>query len=911
MRRMLLAGCLVLVPVFGDGIITDWRGMSASAVVSAVCTGSVQCTEITTTETHGLATGDHIGVIGGTGSWVLINTQQGSMYVKQAWDKAATSVIVSDTTRMEPTAGASWTVTGQTGAGNIAAGCDNASYPDGTETVTMTSVTDGRTAVFARGSPAYNHCPEDQIVGPINRNDGHGAVLVSWPVTVIDGTHYTIPLNSSALGSFTGTLVITHGSSTGSQILVPYTGDGDPNVLNISTNHTAQWIIDACNTATPLYCANTYSDPMNQFGYGSFASADATHLVVSGGTATFTFLAGITNSGVTGPQYPLAAGTVVWLWGWTEPADMPWGTLNRLWVITGVTGTGGAGTQIQIGGMGAAGIPDGTYTPYKTSNQLYIPMSGEEYFYFESGATDNNYPFEWPTTLVETNGDPTNPLWNRQRFWWQPGANFKTQLVVSDFVRDSLGTYGLKGYHALNLDWFANQWMFYEITTWPDHAESATDPWIPPGADSIFNGSAGYQSQESTYGLVHWFQGGRIWYMNITSLAGVIPPQTGLLGPLTYAQTTGEPEEWTSDRAGTYDGTNYHIYVRAPAVQRNGAQVKFNFYYSAASAAGDLSGSTLAASNVAAVSTYNGYSTSQAQAVIPLPLLPTRSFQIQPIMNIAGVSGIGQSPVVLSFLSDPNLSTSSLVTTTGIGGNTAANVTGVTPSAIYPRQFLYRMIPKSPAPTVAGPLPSITVQSGGSYPTCSQATCTCTANLTVNTSTLNVFVGSVIGISGVPVGGPGTIPPGAGNTQGLNFYTVANVASTSFDFSCPTPVGRNALTPGTYNTDYNSSTPMVVVIQPAIAVPPNGTPGAWDGGFNGTLISQNSFAEIIMTLPGTVSVSPCDLNGDGTVNVQDVVVMVNRVLAQATCSTGICGATDLQTEVLVDLGALACPAGGP
>ena len=229
---------------------------------------------------------------------------------------------------------------------------------------------------------------------------------------------------------------------------------------------------------------------------------------------------------------------------------------------------------------------------------------------------------------------------------------------------------------------------------------------------------------------------------------------------------------------------------------------------------------------------------------------------------MSGVSGLGQSPVILSFLLDPNLTTSSTITASGIGGNAAANVTGATVSAVYPRQILYRMIPHYPSPTVAGPLTSITVQNGGSYPTCTASTCTCTANLAVNTSTLNIWPGSTLGVIGVPAGGPGTNPPGPGNNQIQTFFNVIAVNSTSFDFSCPNPVHSGAAyTPGTYNTDGASTNPMVIVIQPAVAVPPNGTPAAWDGAQNGIATSPQAFAEINFTPPSSSSPTVCQITG--------------------------------------------------
>lgn len=57
--------------------------------------------------------------------------------------------------------------------------------------------------------------------------------------------------------------------------------------------------------------------------------------------------------------------------------------------------------------------------------------------------------------------------------------------------------------------------------------------------------------------------------------------------------------------------------------------------------------------------------------------------------------------------------------------------------------------------------------------------------------------------------------------------------------------------------------------------------------------------------------SPCDLNADGQVNLQDVLAVVNKALANQTCGAQTCTVGDVMVEILVELGQLSCPSTGP
>ena len=112
-----------------------------------------------------------------------------------------------------------------------------------------------------------------------------------------------------------------------------------------------------------------------------------------------------------------------WLWSFNE-AGLPFGTINRPWVISSVSGNPQTITIQNMGtGQGGAGVPDGTYAPLAGGKQFYFPIFADFYAYWSSSANQGNYPTEYPAHTVKASGAPFSPTFNRVRYWFQWGAN--------------------------------------------------------------------------------------------------------------------------------------------------------------------------------------------------------------------------------------------------------------------------------------------------------------------------------------------------------------------------------------------------------------------------------------------------------------------------------------------------------
>jgi len=192
------------------------------------------------------------------------------------------------------------------------------------------------------------------------------------------------------------------------------------------------------------------------------------------------------------------------------------------------------------------------------------------------------------------------------------------------------------------------------------------------------------------------------------------------------------------------------------------------------------------------------------------------------------------------------------------------------------------MQPAYPNPVSPGALTNIVVTGGSPN--------ICTVNLT---QPPGLVAGQEIAVTGLPTGGPG-----AHNTGTLTFFNVTNVSGNAFTFNCP------GTTVGTYNSDYDATHRMAVIVSPAIGLPGTGN-GNWDGAFTGTMVTaedNKNFAEITFTPPGsagsnTTPASACDLNGDGVVNSQDVQLAIQQALGALPCATGACNVVLVQDVI--------------
>jgi hypothetical protein len=81
---------------------------------------------------------------------------------------------------------------------------------------------------------------------------------------------------------------------------------------------------------------------------------------------------------------------------------------------------------------------------------------------------------------------------------------------------------------------------------------------------------------------------------------------------------------------------------------------------------------------------------------------------------------------------------------------------------------------------------------------------------------------------------------------------------------------------------------------------------------NASAADPSGNAVLVTTLPANLIIaSPCDPNGDGVFNLQDVLMIVNNAITGANCASGACNAVDIETEILVVLNQIPCPVAGP
>lgn len=827
--KPLIVLVLTATPSFAQtAILDDWNGATGTAVAST------SPTIITTNEPYGLANGSYVSISGATGNWVRLNTQQESI-LRMTLDANGTTVYLNATEFLENTPGSTWQIFPET----TYASCSGSKQ----EIVSLGTINDNRSLTLSgrglsgsqSGAP-FDHCPEDKFWGPLNRNDGNGAVPYRWQITVIDSTHFSIPLDSHTFGSFAGqTIHIARASLYNSepvQFWKASAADGSPFSMSVASNHTQRFTIDGCPDKTnAIRCSLAYSDPMNQKGYGDFGNTGS--LVVSGGTGTITLTAAFANN-TTQYTRTLQTNELCWLINFNE-GSLPFGSINRPWVINTVSGNPQTITIANMGtGQGGAGVPDGTYTTSTTKN-FYFPIFADFYAYWLSSATLTGYPTEYPAHTLKATGAPFSSSFNRFREWFQWGATFPSCIPMEfgTYVVEQPSDVSYHGYHTICVDAFASQWQLYETTAYPEHWVGS-QTWIPQGTDSTYTGWTGYvnwSGESNHYIDIIWK-----FYMNLSSIYGVPGGQTGQVGPMYFDTVTAEPDEWAASRSVTYNPVTgkYRLNVLPPPTQP--ATVTYNFYHSTSDIKSiGLSNAIHDGSSVQG--TYGPSSFVEVDFDSPvLSLAPSIYWAIVPTMPISGVSGNGQSPIVISFRSDPNMQVGDHVSVSGVGGNTAANQTAAAITNVYPRNFLFRLVPAPSNPSNPGPLTSIVVTSGSPN--------VCTVNLTEPPP---LVAGQEIGITGVPTGGPGTTGTGAQGVTTLTFFNATGVSGDTFTFNCP------GTTAGTYNTDYSTQYRMAIVVEPAIGLPGSGN-GNWDGTFTGTLVSSENlknFAEVNFTPPAS------------------------------------------------------------
>jgi hypothetical protein len=814
-------------------------------------------------------TGSHVMLWGATGNWTPLNTQTMQL-LKMVMSSTGTTVYLNDTGMMENTPGSTWQIWNQQGSVPY---CGNGTY--GSEQVTLGSITDGRSIVLsARGvntTTATPHCNEDLFWGPLDRSN-------TWAITIVDSTHFSVPLDSSSFGSFAGqTIHINRASAanpSSGPYLLPSGADGAPPLIEITSNGYELMTIDGCpSTSNAITCSFGYIDPFNAKGYGDFGTTGS--LVVSGGTGTITVSSW--NNNTTQYTRTLQANELMWLNNFTESAST-YGTINRPWVINTVTGTCSSSCTITIAnmgtGQGGAGVSDGTYTVSTSGHNFFFPLFADYYAYWGPGeATIGDYPTEYPAHMVE---GTFSSSFNRYRAWYCWSATMTAaEMEFGSYVVEQPSEVSWHGYHSLNFDTYGStgacQWQIWEINAFPYHWVGGPS-WSPQGTDSTYTGFVGFPAWTGeTY---HYFDINRTFYMNLSNVYSLVGAQTSYIGPMYMDTVAAEPEEWVMTKSATYNpGTGkYHMnMVVSPGVSGGPcSSMTYNFYYSTSELkALGLNNATADGSTSAAE---YGVLT-QYQVIHDTAALPYGNyyFGIRPNMCVSGVSGNGVSPIVLSFRQDPNMQVGDHVNISGVGGNTNANQSTVAITNVYPRQFWFHSNQGHSPPVT---LTNIVVTSGSPN--------VCTVDLTVAPG---VVAGQEIGVTGVTSGGPGY----SNNYQNVTWFTVTSVSGDSFTFSCP------GTTAGTYNTDANLSGNfyMAVVADPAIAISGTGN-GNWDGNYTGTMVStenNKNFSEISFLPPAT------------SFSVPALTSVLDQALGLLACTTGdlnhdgVCNILDVQLEI--------------
>jgi hypothetical protein len=929
MKRLLLLTALSS-PLWAQAILDDWAGASITAVASA----SGGPTTITTAHPHGLITGMCISIFGATptganGQWVNMNNQQ-DVYFQSSMSTVSPIVYVNETNRLEPTGGSTWYIYSRGGT-----------YPGVTtadEYITIASSNPFPTArtiaIGTRGvnsTSNVNHVIGSQITGPALRPAGYAItkVPVSWTITNVDATHFTIPLDSSSFGSFSGqTVFYERATCSGypTRLFHQFPGDGSTSQQDVTANGTLQLVIAGCpNHNDALGCSLAYNNPTGFRGYGS--STGAGSLVVSGGTGTIHLT---TNFVSNSPGVPFAVGQLAWLWNYNDAngGGLPFGTINRPWFISSIAAES-PGQTLTFQNMGCSGsnpgqgagsnsslgecVPDGTYNVNGQAPNFFLPLSAD-YYSFWFGATttgratlanyaQNPEPAEYPSHMVLSTGDPYSPTFNRFRTWWKWGATFTDAPM-------NWGTYGFAAhmYHNINMDGFAGQWSLLEYTAIPNHiVGQVSNSYIPQGDDPLFNGWTGYASDGFVPGTYHYMDVMNAFYLNMPGSYAALGAQTAQIGPMYYDEVDArkggaEPDEWTPARFVTYNpGTGrYHVSVAVPGTGEYAfagtgtSKVTYDFFHCTADPRSVGLSSASCTSDGTGTSTVGAAYSSQATIeTSPVSLASTMYIGIRPHVIVNAVSSGTSGNVTLGFQADPNMAVGDHVTIMGIGGNTGANQTNVTLSAVQPRHFFWLT---TPGTETAGELISITSDDRASV---------CTVNVTVQP---NVFVNQFAWVSGAI---------GFGTTDPNNVYAskITGVGTNKFTINCPSGTVANT----TYSAGGCSShsCSMAVLTEPFVTLNATNN-GTWDGRYNGIMVSTENaknFAEIAFTPPSGASsstppVSACDLNGDGVVNSQDIQLAIEMVLGNISCTAAVCNVVMVQNVINAADGG-PCLIGGP
>lgn len=838
----------------GQQILEDWN-CSQGAVPTA---GNP--TTFTCPEPHNFVAGTRISLWNASGgSWANMNNQE-RFYLRLNINAATTTQIqVSDTQFLPQT-------------GNFVI------YTETNEQILVNVATSDILNIVTRGynstTPAA-HPMEDQMWGP-------SSAAVSYPITITGPNTFTIPFNSTGFGAYSGNTITLQRSSftytsAPAQLQYAQLGEGaSPNIWPQS-GHYATLIAPGCaspsssNQSAAFECARGYFDPANQKGYGG--KAQVSSLVVSGGNGTITLASAYSYNGQEGNR-TLGPNQLVWLQGMNEGSNA-FNSINRPWIMSAVNG---GLTQITIPGMGGQGVVDGTYTPSVTPNNFWLePPASLYYWFYGDFGNGSNFPAGYTQQLIKS-GPSFNANDNRVNMYicWgkttSPFANSTGTLELGNYFAMQPSGTAYHGYQSLNNDIYANQCGLYTFTSQFGHLVGASSPAYLPNNYSN-NGFPSYppwtgETGHNAWELVNHF------YIDMESLYEDMSGQTIQLGQMTMDYKPTEPEEYISSRGVIYTGSAYEIDLQTNEGGTGATSYQFRWSTSDMTAGGFSTGICQSGSTACSAADSVNWNASSApflrytSAALPAPS-PTIYWGIRPTIPVAGVSGSGQSPIWINTDFDPNMAVGDHITVSGLTGNTAANQTNTAITGIYPRTTWWYTNPSPTWPAGATPGKLQNIVCNGS---------SCTVNLTVNHGIVpgwRVMVWS-------------TLTGDA--THGYRFTVTSTPTPSSFTFA------SNAAA-GTYASDTANTYHMAVLAEPGLSVAGTGN-GNWANETAATLVSTENyknFAQIAFS-PGVSSASsgssnPCDLNGDGVVNVLDVNLAVAAALGTGACTARLDGST--------------------
>lgn len=824
MVRIIFLSVMLAASAFGQALVLEDFSCWKITAVTSVAGGK---TNLTCISPHGIpvSTTYHLWIQGGTGAWAAINNQNEGMVNGLYVGPTDTTIMVNDTRWVETPAYAwfnnekVWIASKD--AGHIYLGAHTGCNSNGRGC-------DGTTI------PAYYEPQHFNSTTNINRSQ-------IWDATAIDANTLQINLDSSGLGSFSGQNVYMrralYSVDQASGNVRAYTGQPWAIYDAVTADGLAVTIPKCADLSDAIECSRGFLTPYNNKGY-VYGPVGISSFTVSGGVATIMFTANWTDTGTNGTLRSAASstngqGALVWVDGMNESVAGI-GKLNRPYLVTDVITSGSNKTGVHVP---ITGVADGTYTGTGSFTVAW-PMDGYTDSNWTVGSADQ-YPASTARSFLKY-GATWDSSYNRIRFWVKYDGVNRT-LAESNGI--NFGTYVFHGsdpgdknhgYHGAAFPIVDGRWVQVEINQRPQGLVGAgsapdlsDDPLINAGRSAPYMDNPAWKG-----GARHYFDALERWYMDPSSSNASTKPLVGsteTFKRFEFDKALNEPEEWVCGKSILYSGTKYQITINGPK-QNCGycglVPVTYNFYYSTSGSmkvSGISSGTSAGSADLdtSLTSQIAGYdSPAMAQA-------NTIWWAIRPKMAVFKTSGSGQSPIWVWSWDDYGMSTGDHVTVAGVAGNTAANQTNVALTDYRPKQVWTRFVPTSG--TWSTPNTITSVVSDGS---------TCTANLTVS--------------HGLVAGWPLYIPdgmPSGGPLTNQNPYTVASVpTSTSFTFACA------GTTPGTYNTDYDSTHHMAIMAVPGIAIAGTGN-GAWTGTTQGTVISTEdtkNFSEIAFTEPTTV-----------------------------------------------------------